>query len=234
MKDKTYYFPHDYGARNDPKLQGILVEHGAAGIGAFWCIIEQLYEQGGAMPLKSCKSIAFALHIDCKVVESIVNDFGLFGNDGETFWSESVNKRMAKRTAITEKRKAAAASRWQSLPDMQMQSESIANVVQPESKIKEKKEKETSSNDDGNGAKPQSRFVPPTLEQVKAYILEKGYSMDGERFIDFYESKGWMVGKNKMKDWKAAVRNWAREESQRPTARKPQTSKSRNVNDEWQ
>ena len=52
------------------------------------------------------------------------------------------------------------------------------------------------------------RFTPPTLSEVQDYISEKGYHIDAESFIDFYESKGWMVGKNKMKDWKAAVRTW--------------------------
>lgn len=52
------------------------------------------------------------------------------------------------------------------------------------------------------------RFTPPTIEEVSSYIAEKGYSVDADRFIDFYESKGWMVGKNKMKDWKASVRTW--------------------------
>lgn len=55
-----------------------------------------------------------------------------------------------------------------------------------------------------------NRFVPPTVEEVKAYASEHGYKIDAERFVDFYASKGWMVGKTKMKDWKAAVRNWAR------------------------
>ena len=58
------------------------------------------------------------------------------------------------------------------------------------------------------------RFTPPTLENVIGYCREKGYSVDAERFIDFYSSKGWMIGKNRMKDWKAAVRNWARQEKQ--------------------
>lgn len=63
-------------------------------------------------------------------------------------------------------------------------------------------------------AKKESKahFVPPTLENVIGYCQENGYSVDAQRFIDFYESKGWMVGKNKMKDWRAAVRNWARQE----------------------
>ena len=85
MKDKTYYFPHDYNARNDPKLQDVLIEHGAAGLGVFWCIVEQLYEQGGELPLKSCKSIAFALHQECKMVESVVQDFGLFETTAKPF-----------------------------------------------------------------------------------------------------------------------------------------------------
>lgn len=57
------------------------------------------------------------------------------------------------------------------------------------------------------------RFTPPTIQDVKAYCIERGNEVDPERFIDFYESKGWMVGKNKMKDWKAAVRNWERKEN---------------------
>lgn len=53
------------------------------------------------------------------------------------------------------------------------------------------------------------RFEPPTVDQVDAYIREKGYSVSAERFVDYYESNGWMVGRNRMKDWKAAVRTWA-------------------------
>ena len=56
-----------------------------------------------------------------------------------------------------------------------------------------------------------SRFSPPTRQDVAEYCAEKGFSdLDVERFVDYYTSNGWMVGKSKMKDWKAAVRNWAR------------------------
>lgn len=53
-----------------------------------------------------------------------------------------------------------------------------------------------------------TRFLPPTLDDISSYCLERNNSVDPQRFFDFYQSKGWMVGKNKMKDWKAAVRNW--------------------------
>ena len=54
------------------------------------------------------------------------------------------------------------------------------------------------------------RFVPPTLDEIKDYCLERNNNVDPQRFYDFYEAKGWYVGKNKMKDWKAAVRTWER------------------------
>ena len=54
------------------------------------------------------------------------------------------------------------------------------------------------------------RFTPPTVEEVEAYVNEKGYRVNAQRFVDYYASKGWTIGRNSpMKDWKAAVRTWA-------------------------
>ena len=62
-------------------------------------------------------------------------------------------------------------------------------------------------------------FTPPTVEEVRDYCLERNNGIDPESFIDFYSSKGWMIGKNKMKDWKAAVRTWERSENRKPQAK---------------
>ena len=59
------------------------------------------------------------------------------------------------------------------------------------------------------------RFIAPSIEEVQEYIDEKEYSVDAERFIDYYTGNGWMVGKSHMKDWKAAVRNWERNDGRR-------------------
>jgi hypothetical protein len=53
-----------------------------------------------------------------------------------------------------------------------------------------------------------TRFTPPTLAEVSSYCLERNNSIDPQHFIDYNESKGWVVGKVKMKDWKAAIRTW--------------------------
>lgn len=64
------------------------------------------------------------------------------------------------------------------------------------------------------------RFVPPTVEEVRDFCLERNNGIDAEAFVDFYQSKGWYVGKNKMKDWKAAVRTWERSRRKQESDRK--------------
>lgn len=77
-------------------------------------------------------------------------------------------------------------------------------------------------NDIKESEEKKPRFYPPTLEELKKYIADNKYNVDPERFIDYYTANGWTVGKNRMKDWKAAVRNWDR--SQKPGGRMRQES----------
>lgn len=58
------------------------------------------------------------------------------------------------------------------------------------------------------------RFIPPNLEEVKEYCFERKNKIDPQRFIDYYEARGWMIGKNKMKNWKAAIRTWENQNKQ--------------------
>jgi DNA-binding transcriptional MerR regulator len=58
--------------------------------------------------------------------------------------------------------------------------------------------------------KNEKKFIIPTFNDVLEYCMQNNLDVDGVKFINFYESKGWMVGKNKMKDWKAAVRTWVK------------------------
>ena len=68
----------------------------------------------------------------------------------------------------------------------------------------------------GKVSKDIVRFAPPTIEEVAAYCTERNNLVDAERFIDYYTSNGWMVGRNKMKDWKSAIRNWEKREKEKP------------------
>lgn len=131
MAKEAYYFTHDYGARNDPKVQALLMEQGCRGIGIYWCLVEQLYEQGGTIQLKALPGIAFSLHEDKETVSSVVADFDLFESDGIEFWSESVNRRLGRRAEISEKRKQAALKRYENQQD---NPDGDANAVQMQGK----------------------------------------------------------------------------------------------------
>ena len=78
--------------------------------------------------------------------------------------------------------------------------------------VRQEKEKEIEKDKDIK----RGHFVPPTPTEVRKYCDESGHHIDADAFVDFYASKNWMVGKNKMKDWKAAVRNWERKDKERP------------------
>ncbi len=72
------------------------------------------------------------------------------------------------------------------------------------------------------------KFTIPTVEEVEDYCFERNNKVDAEMFVDFYSSKGWMIGKNPMKDWKAAVRTWERKDKENGME-----SQKRNILDEW-
>lgn len=118
-------------------------------------------------------------------------------------WNEHQNVR-AKRSKYPEPSVSSFDSKcmqmYADVPDIRIQSESVS-----ESEYESKADKPPA----------RTRFVPPSCDEVREYCLEQGYTcVKPERFVDYYTANGWMVGKNKMKDWKAAVRGWeSREKS---------------------
>ena len=78
------------------------------------------------------------------------------------------------------------------------------------------------SNDIDDSNKRKAKFVKPTIEEIRCFCEERNNGIDADEFFNFYESKGWVIGKSPMKDWKACIRTWERNKfkSQRPTGRK--------------
>lgn len=95
------------------------------------------------------------------------------------------------------------------VPNASERYRTLANGSQDKDKDKGKdkdKDKDKEKENTSMGRAP--RFVPPTVEEVDAYCKERGNQVDPQRFVDYYEANGWKVGRNPMKDWKAAVRTW--------------------------
>lgn len=78
------------------------------------------------------------------------------------------------------------------------------------------KEKEIDTRDREKEKEKRKRFIAPTIEEVRAYCKERRNGIDAQHFVDYYTANGWKVGKNPMKDWKAAVRTWERNGNGKP------------------
>ena len=204
-KKDAYYFSHDANARHDPNISEMRADYGSEGYGWYWIIIEMMREQAD-YKLKLCKCNAFAMQMQCendaakKFIDDCLKRYELFTTDGEYFWSESLIRRMKMREEKSEKARQAALSRWENNDD--------ANAMQTQCERNAIKGKEIKINKKDNAGK----FTPPTVTEVSSYCKERNNDVDAERFCDFYQSKNWMVGKNKMKDWRAAVRTWEKKD----------------------
>ena len=138
-------------------------------------------------------------------MQNILADFFIHDKDAGLYRHPDIDQHLEKYQEKSEKARKSANSRWKksecNAKSIRTHSEGNANHKpltinkEPITSIKESKEKA-------------KRFVPPQLQNVIDYCNERVNNVDANKFIDHYTSNGWLVGKNKMKDWKAAVRTW--------------------------
>ena len=154
MSKDTFYFPHDYNARSDPKIKKLIRKHGFVGYGIYWAIVEDLYDNANALPT-DYETIAYDFRTDVIIITSIINDFELFIVNGESFGSLSIQKRLEARDKKSSKARESARLRWDKVKE-------DANALPPQSdpnaikerKEKEKKEKERKLKEKEEGDKP--------------------------------------------------------------------------------
>jgi DnaD/phage-associated family protein len=154
MSKEAYYFSHDSNARQDPKILAMMSVYGAEGYGWYWILIEMLRDQSefklDIQGKYAFNAIAMQLHTDkdaaSKFVHDCIHEFELFETDEKEFWSNSLNRRMALKQGVSDKRRQAAAKRWKkekaNTNDEQMHSKSNA-IKRKESKVKESKRNES-------------------------------------------------------------------------------------------
>ena len=198
--NNSYYFPHDYDAMQDEKIKRMLRKHGMIGYGVFWAIIEMLYINANALRT-DYEGIAYDFRTNSDIVESVICDFDLFIIRDNEFRSLSVERRLNERNEKSRKAKESANYRWSNANALRTDCKGIA--------LKEKKGDEINKEIYTKA----TAFIPPTVGDIQSYCKERNNTVDAAYFFDFYSSKGWMVGKNKMKDWQAAVRTWERTEN---------------------
>lgn len=194
---KSYYFQHDYNAHTDIKLLFVRQQLGMEGYGIYWYILEQLAISGGKMPLKIVPVLSMQMQTTETKVKAVIEEYGLFQIIENEFFSARLNDQLEFRNSLSAAGKRGALNRWANRG-------AIGEAISTPN-AKERKGKESKVN-------ISPAFQPPQLHEVINLMMVRvdDFTAQGEadKFINFYQSKGWMVGKNKMKDWRAAARNW--------------------------
>jgi len=187
MKDLPY-ITHDFGARNDPKLMDLQMDMGGQGLGIFWCLVEMLWENGGAIPA-NYKSIAFALRW-CKAaeVEKVVTGYGLFQVEDGTITSHSATARIAEMRSYFGAKAAAgrkgAERRWNGNANSNTMAQPIAKQCDANGLTNILTNKQTNSTNN----------TPPTAADFfEIFFFENVKDPAGEaaRFVKYYEDRDW-------------------------------------------
>ena len=172
--------------------------------GVYCTIIFLLYSNGGSLKFTTSQKLApicgcYKTGNDWLLVWDGVKDKFIINENAISH--KRVNAEIANANGRSEAAKNAANIRWGA---KNAGFNAVAMPSQCQNKIKENKIKEKYKE-----KSKEKKFAPPTLVEINAYIKEKSYAVNGEKFFYYYESVGWIVGgKKQMKSWKASIANW--------------------------
>jgi len=203
---KTRFLPHDYNARQDPKLIKLQIKHGLEGIGLYWCLVEMTWEQDNALEW-DLDLIAYTLRTNADLVKSVAENFGLFKIKANVLSSDAIAKRMAYFDEKSQKAKAAAEMRWQSGRNANaMQTHSERNAINKEiNKEINKSNKDSGddflSSDDFRTSRPPAKRPGPDYNKICDIFAQHGLiDMVAQ---EFYDSFWPLYKKGEIKDWEA-------------------------------
>lgn len=196
MSKETYYFSHDYNARNDLKMALLREDYGMEGVGIYWCLVEMLYEEGGYIELDEIESITKVLRTNTTVLRGVI-DSKLFQKDDKYFFSAAVLKRLQERQNKSEKARQSVLKRYERIT-------TEYDRIRPNT-IKERKGKESIKESIKEKNTPTIEKVKKTFYSFKenGYSDIKGFDNQFQKFCEY-----WFDGKRKLKNPTLACHNW--------------------------
>jgi hypothetical protein len=219
------WYKHKTNACSDAKIKKLLIRHGAEGYAVYFHCLELI-----AGDISKTK-VTFELEHDAEIIADTLRikgegsispvdkvgnimreivKLGLFEeNDGLVTCFKLAHQLSQSMTSNKTMRALIANIKQEDHDPIMTPSQPDLDAVMREEKRRDKIRRDK-SNKESKKKSSAKRFTPPTIEEVKKYCWERKNVVDFQRWHDHYTSNGWMVGKNKMKDWKAAVRTWER------------------------
>lgn len=184
-----YYYAHHIG--DFQRDTAMLTDHQTM---TYLRMIWLYYDTEAPLPDDSTR-LSFKVGSDPDTVYLLLDHF--FERDGDVWRHTRCDREIEQYRRKSDRAKAAAEKRWGNADAVPTQCDRNADAVPTQTDGKPEAKKQ---------------FTPPSVEEVREYAKERLSPVDPQRFHDFYASKGWMVGKAKMKDWRAALRGWEQRE----------------------
>jgi len=150
--------------------------------------------------------------------------------DSGAFYMTDIELMIGQSSTEAERKRAARLENKALLPP-RTKGGHLSDIRPPEIEIELEKEIKIEKEIDGSAitTTKRKRFEKPSISDIKQYCMERNNNVNAEQFYDYYESNGWKVGKNSMKDWQAAVRTWERSEYRKPNSKKNSKEDAINV-----
>lgn len=199
MSNKFRWFTHDHDAHEDAWIRHLVRNQGHVAGWLWWVLLELHHKHGvGDMLNRELSDVARAGLTSTSVCIRVLTEMGgVFEGQSKVSW-----KLVGTQLQLEIKKFRERQSKLKSKVPATFPEPSV-NLPQQEKRREEK------TGDMGQQA-TRATFTPPSIEDVSAYCLERKNRIDAGHLVDHYTARGWMIGKNKMKDWKAAVRTWER------------------------
>lgn len=189
------WFKHDSNAGLDAKLKRLKLKYGMEGYGLYWYLLECI-----ARTVES-HNLTFELEEDAELIATDVN---IHRDRVEEMMRFMVDQKLFENTEgrITCLKLSTRSDEY--TQKILRNSKSVRTTSRPTP------DKVPPNRIEQNRTDKKDKFKPPTPSEVNEYATDRGHIIDADRFVDFYSSKGWMVGRSPMKDWRAAVRTWCK------------------------
>ena len=228
------YFKHMSAMRNDVKIRRLINKYGLEGYGLYNLILESITEKlTTESPIpdlqETCEDIAEFYNGNSARINEMANfmiNQGLFEIDEITgrIVCNKLYKFLEQNQTRSKQIRLLIAS-WKKKQPLLL--ENVSDCRETDKDMSETftdKSDRTEQNRTEKNRKEQN-IIPPTLEMVSNYCKERNNKIDPDNFINFYQSKNWMIGKNKMKDWQAAIRTWEMNNKSKQPEEKPDWNK---------
>jgi len=218
------WYKHDTDATQDAKIKKLLIRHGAVGYAVYFHCLELIAAETSETNLTfvlehDSEIIADNLKIQgtadksgIEIVETIMRyiiQLGLFQESGGKVFCFKLLKRLdTSMTSNPRFREMISSAKT----NHDFNKENHDRIMIPSCKPSSLQANKQTNGGDSAKSRPLPKFQKPTVEEVKAYCKERKNQVDAEQFYSFYESKGWMIGKNHMKNWRFAVHTWEKRE----------------------